>query len=242
MKYTLYIDTHELKLIDLFKTSTDIDYKIKQLEIGDIFILAYNPETNIETIEIIIERKTYADLYASITGGRYNEQKIRLKSYINSDDTLPKLVYLIEGDRSSNFINFDTIDSAILGTSIRDGFTILYSTDLEHTYKLITKLYTKIPDYLNNKVIKNYLSTVKICKKDNMTPDKCYIMQLACIPNLSITIAENIAKYYPSLVVIIDEINNNELEFFNKLKEIKSNNRKIGPVLAKKIIEYIKNK
>lgn len=247
--YNIIIDTHEHKIIEMYKKDYII---VKQIEIGDIQIIKTtketDPNTGIETfnkkIELIIERKTYSDLYSSIMGGRYKEQKARLESYTNYDDTKPILVYLIEGDltfETDNHINYDIIDSALLGTSIRDNYKIIYSNDILHTIKLIDKIYNKIEEYLNPdiKKEKNYLSTIKLCKKDNLTPNKCYIMQLACIPNLSTNMAEHITKVYPTMLSLVNSIKDNEKATINIIKDIKINNRKIGPVMAQKLVKYL---
>jgi crossover junction endonuclease MUS81 len=236
--YKIYLDTHELKIIEKFTKDYII---VKPLDIGDIQIINQN-ETNGEIkIELIIERKTFADLYSSILDGRYKEQKARLESYTNFDNTKPKLIYLIEGQYGiDKHINYDTIDSALLGSSIRDNYKIIYSVNIDHTIKLIDKTYNKIDEYINkNTNTTNYINTVKTCKKENLTPDKCYILQLACIPNLSTNIAENIAKIYPTFEKLIEEIKLNEKIVYEKIKETKINNRKIGPVLSAKLIKYL---
>jgi len=62
---------------------------------------------------------------------------------------------------------------------------------------------------------------------------------LACIPNLSTNIAENIAKIYPTFEKLIEEIKLNEKIVYEKIKETKINNRKIGPILSAKLIKYL---
>ena len=237
-KWNLIIDTHELKIIELFKKEY---IKTQLLDVGDFHYV--NTETN--KTEIIIERKTYSDLYSSITGpgNRYNEQKIRLKSFRNHDETIPILIYLIEGEYGMDtYLNYDILDSAILGTNIRDNFKIIYTQNLNHTINILDKIYNKLDKYINNVENKlDYLNntTVKTCKKENLTPDICYKMQLTCIPNVSNNIAENICKIYPNFTSLINSINEDENKVYVILKEHKINNRKIGPVLSKKIINYL---
>jgi len=169
---------------------------------------------------------------------------MRLLSFRNNEDKMPILVYLIEGPLvKDNFINYDIIDSALLGTSIRDGFILLYSNDINHTMKLIKKIYNKSADYfdiLHNKEDK-YLKSlnIKTCKKENLNPETCYILQLSQIPNLSVNCAKEIAKLWPNFNILLADINSNKLAFFNKIKEIKVGTRKIGPVLSQKIIDYL---
>ena len=241
----IIIDTHEEKLISLMNINTnDESYiKIQPLEIGDIHFEFLN-ENNQIIKKLIIERKTHSDLFSSIQSGRYGEQKIRLLSAVNPDESRPILAYLIEGT-GSLYINKDIIESAILGTSIRDGFIIIYSDSVEHTMKIINKIYNKSDDYFNNttninsKYLKSLNTNIKTCKKENLTPDKCFILQLAQIPNVSVNIAEQIAKLYPNFGSLINDINLDKVLFYNKIKEIKIGSRKIGPVLAQRFIDYL---
>ena len=76
--------------LDCYKDKIDI--KIAQLEIGDIHILINN---NL----YIYERKTTADLIASINDGRYREQKIRMMTQDAS------LNMIIEGDNITSSKN-----------------------------------------------------------------------------------------------------------------------------------------
>ena len=82
---TLSIDKRERKLINYFS-----QYKFVStitLDLGDLIIFDKEKKPL-----LIIERKTIADLYASIVDGRYREQKARL---IKSGC---RFCYLIEGN------------------------------------------------------------------------------------------------------------------------------------------------
>jgi ERCC4-type nuclease len=80
----IFIDSREIKLIDHFQ------HKVtkKCLDIGDIVL-------DDGMYEIIIERKTWTDLYASVCDGRYREQRARL---LTSRNEKRVVMYVIEGD------------------------------------------------------------------------------------------------------------------------------------------------
>ena len=94
-------------------------------------------------------------------------------------------------------------------------------------------------NHINSKYLKSLNTNIKTCKKENLTPDKCFILQLAQIPNVSVNIAEQIAKLYPNFGSLINDINLDKVLFYNKIKEIKIGSRKIGPVLAQRFIDYL---
>jgi crossover junction endonuclease MUS81 len=205
----LVVDVRERDLIALL----DIPFETAALEVGDIHIhQAAIGET------LVFERKTFADLAASIKDGRYREQKQRLTSQFQAHrvafimegfPTLSQLVHSdpIHGLTTSSFI------SSLLSLQFRDGFHVIHTTSLEETallLKEIVKRYEASPDKLTRKEdaeVKAYEpSVIKSCKRENMTPSLCYKMQLSQIPGISMTLAKDIEKMYPSLSVLMESI------------------------------------
>ena len=89
-----------------------------------------------------------------------------------------------------------------------------------------------------------YLECLKTVKKDNITKDNCYILQLSQIPGVSVKIATAIAKKYPSFKKILEAYNeisdSDESEKERLLAEIKVNdNRKLGKVLSSRLYQYL---
>ena len=72
---TLVIDNREKALITKLREK-NIEFEIKQLDIGDIQFL--NSDGH---IKVIFERKTISDLASSILDGRYKEQGFRLNKH-----------------------------------------------------------------------------------------------------------------------------------------------------------------
>ena len=86
---TLVIDNREKALITKLKEK-NIEFEIKQLDIGDIQFL-----DNKNTIKLIFERKTISDLASSILDGRYKEQGFRLDKHSLHNHNI---FYIIEGN------------------------------------------------------------------------------------------------------------------------------------------------
>lgn len=191
--YFIRLDNREKELI---KNTAKLGFPVKteQLVVGDIQFWNGN------NILICIERKTYADLSASIKTGRYREQKHRLlKSY-------PKkiITYLLEGRRpleneKINGISGNIILSAILNLQFRDELKILFSLDISDTVAILNKLFQKLSTFTGENSETNYADTREISKKSQLTPRICYQIQLSQIPGISTKIAECIIEQYPSL-------------------------------------------
>ena len=239
------IDNREKDLKAYF---SEKQVSFKNLDIGDILI-----KFDGEPI-IAIERKSLIDFSNSIKDGRYKEQKIRLKS-----SNIPNIIYLIEGKSTNNKISglpYDTLVSSMISILLRDKFKIIRTGDINETISYLDKIYTKLMKdgrkYLNledtSEANKEYVSTIKSVKKDNLTPENCYLIQLAQIPGVSTNIAKIINKTYPNFVELIKNYQNTEeCKRKDMLTEIKyeiSNNktRKIGKVVSNRVYEFIYNK
>ncbi len=235
MELNFIVDSRELKLIDLLKGKNE-KFTINQMDVGDFLYKNKNDE-NI----LVIERKSYGDLSSSIQSGRYNEQKMRLESF-----SCKWKAYLIEGPypkKTYGRITIGALDSAIMGLSIRDGFSVIYSQDINHSMELLVKLKKKIIDWhktLNsNKVNQNsvYISNIKTKKMENINPKNCYILQLCQIPGVSTKVAEAIYLEYPTMIKFVNMLQSN-INSIDKISNIKMTKRKIGKVLAEKIVLF----
>tara|TARA_B100001057_G_scaffold489615_1_gene576224 strand:+ start:394 stop:1167 length:774 start_codon:yes stop_codon:yes gene_type:complete len=253
MPIELQIDYREAKLKDFFENyvfkDIDCNINVNNLDIGDIIISNSNKK-------IVIERKTLSDLYSSINDGRYKEQKIRLLSNYNPSS----IVYLIEGCSTSfqekKFKNFSSIiRGAIINSLFRDSIKIIKTDNIDESIEYIKNIVKKLhknPEFFSEKKLEqiesenNYVNTVKIKKKDNNDPYNCNIIMLSHIPGVSIKISKMIIEKYGSLNKLITAFNSleNESDREVMLKDYSyeisnSKTRKIGPVISKRIYEYL---
>lgn len=154
----IIIDDRErtiIKYIDSFSKKFNINFTVKRLEIGDYAI------TYCDHILLVIERKTWDDLAASIRDGRKDNIKklLSLRS-----DTGCDIAYLIEGkafpkpDKKFKNIPYKNLRAHLDHLAFRDNVHMLYSEDYEGTaYRLF-------------ELAKNY-STIKNGKCKNKTID-----------------------------------------------------------------------
>ena len=238
----LFIDNRESDPIKLLKEKiNNDDIELKNLEIGD-FIFQQN-----ENSEIIIERKTIADFDASIKDGRYKDQKIRLKKYVeeNSEKNI-KIVYLLEGNNKTEFKQYW---GAIINLMIRDSFYIIQSPNLEKSTDIIKNIYEKIKKKTFDIKKSNTIQTKKFKTSNFNTPQNCFISQLCQIPGVSEKIALRVSshfKNFPDLIQKLSEENKNNLEnkkftysIANIYLDPEKKNRKLGNKLAETIYKYI---
>jgi crossover junction endonuclease MUS81 len=243
-KIELLIDNREHKIKEYFASFDGVS--IIQLDIGDVQF-KYNNE-----IILLIERKTIADLSSSIKDGRHREQKARL---LNTGLDISKILYLIEGDIDKSVFKClpkSTLISSIINTIMRDNIKVYRTLDISDTLFFIESIYNKLKKdghkLIMDKNADNYVNTLKVRKKDNLTPKNCFILQLAQIPGSSINIANRILEDYASMYSLCNAYSKLECD---KSKELLladltydiSNNKKrrIGPTVSKRIFQFLNN-
>jgi ERCC4-type nuclease len=241
---TITIDARETTLHNDI-TDRDLDnYKdriqivTENLTLGDIHI-TYKEMTH------IFERKTLADLQASIVDGRYKEQKARLLSNVSQK----YITYIIEGDNILSSTTYQKnksmIQGAYLHTLFRDNIRILYTRNIVETATLILLISTKILDkpekFLSEEYTANkcYTDFVKLKKKkmDNIDTKSCFIMQLSQIPMISNVIAKNIHSKYASMSALIKSLDVFETDEL-KVKEL-CKVEGVGKEKASHIVKYL---
>lgn len=225
------IDYREKSVIKLIQDNPKFPFKytILNLTIGD-FIIKQNDETL-----YILERKTILDLAASITDGRFREQKQRLFESVNGN--YDKIIYIIEGKKNLKqygSISKTILDSSILNLMFKHKYRVMYTLDETDTLDMITQLCNKLQKKEFDKPISTEVKAIK--KGTNMDG---YINILCTIPGISNIVAKKIKEKYNSLVVLFDayksiEDKDKESRYY-LLSDIQINKRKIGKILSKKI-------
>jgi len=98
----------------------------------------------------------------------------------------------------------------------------------------------------NNSDNNLYLQSIKKCKKENLTSKVWNQLALTNIPGISTNIAIKINEKYPTIRKLLDAYTNcsNDEERIKLISEIiltdtDKQKRRIGPVIAKRIFEYL---
>lgn len=233
--FGLLLDNREHALIELITEKT-----VRMLDVGDVHI------TKDEKTLVVIERKTISDFYQSIRDGRYREQKIRLKSF----DTVHR-VYLIEGQDTPELrgqFPEDYLEQLLIRVSLKDGFKVFRTSDVVKTSEWIKLLYEKIktqPELYEKQGggggEDDYLSRVSVSKKECLTPDICYKLQLKQIPGISSTIAEVLFTIAPNWKQFIDFMTTTGIEGLSAIVVSTTNGktRKLGVKNAERIFQFV---
>ena len=139
----LYIDSREPKqIIDLIanynnNAKEQFEIIIKSLDLGD-YLVEYEDKSL-----ILFERKSLADLEASIKDGRYSEQSYRLNECAIANHNI---IYLIEGSiinyKNKNFVN--SLYSSLLTLNYFKGFSIINSINTIETAEIIYRFVNKL--------------------------------------------------------------------------------------------------
>ena len=178
----LFVDYREHALLALLKAET------KNLVLGDICIEKDGQDV------VLIERKTVADLAASICDGRYQEQSFRL---LESNLPPHRIVYLIEGSLDQvQSISKKALLSAMMSLWFTKGFSVVQTKDVEETAEFIQQLFEKASKDTESK---DYVSTIKIKKKDKLTPETVDILMLSQIPTISNVTAKALLQQFETI-------------------------------------------
>ena len=256
----IIVDDREHDLMNQFssilaqKDCNAFQIEKKTLHIGDIIL---TPGSLDGEEFCIIERKSLSDLLASIKDGRYEEQSHRL-SYASSCPN-HRIIYIIEGNMTSlkNPSEFKMVCSAITSLNMYKGFSVLRTSSVQETARLIFFMMEKIvknnaknvPFYkgfsdISGDIVsvqggeppQNYCNLVKKVKKDNITPDNIGEIILSQIPGVSSITAIAIMKNFISFYNLIESLQKDPTCLENLTITKNEKTRKI----SKKVLEDIK--
>ncbi len=245
-EYTIYIDNRERDLIELLKKENEgVSFEETNLEVGDI---QFRKD---EFIFMVIERKTFSDLSASIKDGRYKEQKQRL---LHSLPKQTRKIYLIEGNDMRDFhLDKSVFDGVMINNVIRDHIMIYRTKNLEDTMNW----FVKIKEHVDKKLEEILISiedkegdtpeyqVMKMVKKENLNEKVAFKTMLSVIPQISNSIAEVLYEKYKNMEDFIKEVRRLGEENYVKMMRVLSeerygtNQRRMGEPIAKKILIYL---
>ena len=231
---TIHIDTRECKLRELLEKNGTL-FVTKPLELGDILI--EHPKR-----QILIERKTIADFHASITDGRYKNQKLRLLEWRNKMDgeedeqraSRKNIIYLFEEKPGDN--KDRSYWGALVNMILRDNIGVIQCDGIARTAQVISDIKKKLDEDKFDELEgggKN-ISLEGYAKGKYNTPQNCYLGQLSLIPGVSPSMAEKIAEKYPNMRALLDRMDVKELGNIRITEK-----RRLGDKLAEKIHSYI---
>jgi len=236
----VYIDYRERALIALDPTA-----KIITPPVGDLWIGVMSSDTNdLLSGGVILERKTAADLEASILDGRYSEQRGRLLAYANQHKVA--IGYVIEGNLE--MYNSRLSASALLKHITRLQFhhriPVLQTSGAQETMRLATLIdeqwaqdkgqfsWQSDAGCASTPVAMSY---VKSASRD--TPEAFFIGTLCQCRGVSEGLARIIVAQYKSL----DELLKATEDELALVSDPGNPKRKVGKAVAKRLYGLLHN-
>jgi ERCC4-type nuclease len=226
------IDCREMKLIQHLTALITDDDKIKMvtenLPLGDIILC-----DDLGQEKAIIERKSLADLAASIRDGRYKEQGFRLNQCSLHNH---QIYYVVEGDLRfykpyKGLPDKKALLSAMTSISFFKGFSLYRTVNLEETAEWLLQFALKLakegsvakPFYISveaktaeegsrvsaesSYAEPSYAEVInKRIKKDNITPANIGEIMLAQIPNVSSASAAAIMQKFSTMANLLSAL------------------------------------
>lgn len=182
MSILVKIDNRERHIKELIQPHELLTYNIQyeNLEHGDIVVLYEGAPM------YVFERKTFADLRASIHDGRYTNQKINMIDAFGRN----RVFYIIEGDDP---IREDALTGAIINTMLRDKIGVFKTNDIHATVQLIFDIVRRINNdphsYINT--LNQELRPCVANRKESL-----FFRMICQLPHISIKTAKAIQQKY----------------------------------------------
>lgn len=213
-----------------------------RLDLGDVELRRNDAN---DSPKLLIERKTWSDWCASISDGRYKEQKRRVLA-ANDHEAPVQFVYLIEDDKINSW-NGTTrgrpnkpLLCAEIKTQLRDGIHILTSRNTQDSGHMIAYIYTQfvkgefeVKPQKSQAPISGVYKRKAACLESSSSQ---FVQIFSMVPGMSESKAQALADTSGGLKGLIkmseDDIAN-----------ILCGNRRFGPSLAKKLkaLVYLKS-
>jgi len=221
----LVLDTRERELITRLP-----DAPVQQLPVGDVWI----GNTDISGA-IIVERKTVADLEASLLDGRYREQRTRLLAFCAEKGA--RAMYMIEGemDRLNGRMTQESLQKILNRLMLRYGVPVYHTLNIDHTAKALGLLQTQY--VMDTTVFQaetlSYSDVTTFTKKGNKDDPKQFALAaLQQCPGVSVGIARAILEDFGTLegVFAAEE---------SQIATLKNGTRKVGPAVAKRLFALL---
>lgn len=144
LKIQIQLDYRERALLDVVRPliSAKPDLELAppgNLLVGDINLLVIG-DLGQTLRQLIIERKSYADLIASIKDGRYKEQKLRLQAACAQNIWPTRFIYLIESGTQPDEQTGPLFYGSWVSMALRDNVPVVRVLSISEGARFITRL------------------------------------------------------------------------------------------------------
>lgn len=225
---------------------TNHEIKSERLPLGDVIL--HDPSQGQQKDIVIFERKTLADLAASIRDGRYKEQSFRLiETAAATGFHTHNIVYIIEGDLARyderhTQITKTALQSAMVSLMYYKGFSVVRTMNVGETADFILHFADKVTKEGPLSVADTGTATptstaqaysevsAKKEKRDYITRENIGEIMLAQVPGVSAKMAAAIlAKYGGSMYEFLGDLHRKINDYEESLSPEMSPPAGVGP-------------
>ena len=228
VKITVDTNAGEDGVYEALLSLEEFEVRRQRLDVGDAFVHTADDESFAEGI--CVERKTWADLAASIVDGRLAEQKSRMI------DPAVQYVYAIEDQTVASWDGFfrggamrnKCLWGSIVKMQLRDHCSVVHTCSPADTAALVHYLAQQLRDGGFEPKVGSVISGggVHKRKRDNLNdPTAALRAMLAVIPGMSASKAGAVVGAFPTAAQLVsaDE---------TTLSKLSVGQRKLGPKMA----------
>lgn len=215
-------------------------WPVAHLAVGDIWIgvtpMAESQEPEISPNGILIERKSVADLEASIMDNRYREQRSRIMAY--ATEKKAHVAYIIEGelDRFGFRLSKQALLKHLTRLALRYHIAVFQTASIKETAELcqiLMEQWTKDPTTFEQPATMTYVETRGKTRESNSDDPAVFLSTvLQACRGISAAGAKAIMGVFPSL----DTLMKAELTAF---AEIQVGKQKFGTVKATRLYNLL---
>lgn len=227
----IVVDTRENSLFAALSAhkAAESALEMRTLEIGDILIEIDG------VLKLIFERKSIADLLASMKDGRYNEQSVRLTA---SPVRNHNIYYIIEGTPSMK--DKRTVNSAIFSLAYYKGFSTYKTASVDDTAYVIANIAAKLAREparvpYDDAAPTDYLASIQLKKSSNITPENFSEVILSQIPGVSNAIAKVILLKFGNYNNLVCALSDDS----TALRGLMMNGRKISKTTLENVARFV---
>lgn len=190
----------------------------------------------------IFERKTNADLVASIKDGRYKNQKASLFSSFKPS----QIYYIIEGQvdfKPTTVATKKMMQGAVINMMLRDKIGVFTTKSVEETCELILSIFHRICETPTKYTVEaQAIEKQEVVEtKTSDDPNKVFKSMLCQLPHVNITSANELVSMFGSMKQLVQKLHSfvTKEECKDFCNTMKVNGRKLNKRIAESLVEHL---
>lgn len=196
----IQVDYRERELIGVAEAdengvATKMKFEVCNLPVGDV---CYGGTSTQSAPLLLVERKTWSDLVASIKDGRFRQQKERS---LEATGDAGKILFIIEGSKKSiKRSDIKIVDGAILNLLFKHQMKVLFTADPTETWSAIKTIKGKLSDPATpSPAVVVPVAVGGLKSRGDKINENVLAAQLSVIPGISFKMGLKVAEVYRTM-------------------------------------------